>query len=217
MQLVNVLCESTASKSDSTRPTAARDYNRSPKSPHVFRVRSDAAIVSRVMIFVALLRTGPGSLHLTQKSYGWLDGKAALTMKVSRHRRIQKLNPWVQTTAFVLTRKCICRVRKATPKVTPAPFSMSSKSVPFGGVQLHRAVGFKQVEFKWVFDVDERDTAISNQRLGLIEGRAENRVLHGVCPFHFVACFISRHEVGKTSIEMGVPCHMLPKPLNHGS
>jgi len=92
LQLVNVLYESTASKSDSRRLTDARDYNRSPGSPHVFRVRSDAATVCRVMIFVALLRTGPGSIHLTQRLYGWLDGKAVLTMKVSRHGRTQKLN-----------------------------------------------------------------------------------------------------------------------------
>src|ERR1039458_5134910 len=29
----------------------------------------------------------------------------------------------------------------------------------------------------------------TKQRLGLLEGRAEGRVLHGICPFHFVACF----------------------------
>src|ERR1035437_8523530 len=57
----------------------------------------------------------------------------------------------------------------------------------------------------------------TKQRLGLLEGRAEGRVLHGICPFHFVACFFGRHLVGKTCIKMGVPCHVLPKPLNHGS
>ena len=70
---------------------------------------------------------------------------------------------------------------------------MSSKSVPFAGVQHHRAVGFKQVEFERIVDVYELDSAISKQRLGLIEGHAEGRVLHGIYPFHFVACFIGRH------------------------
>jgi len=50
--------------------------------------------------------------------------------------------------------------------------SMSPKGVQFASVKLHRAVGFKQVEFESVVDVDERDTAIS-QRLGLVEGREE--------------------------------------------
>src|SRR5450755_2685375 len=48
--------------------------------------------------------------------------------------------------------------------------SMSSKSVPFAGIQLHRTVGFKQVEFEGVVDLDERNPAISKQRLGLVQG-----------------------------------------------
>lgn len=94
---------------------------------------------------------------------------------------------------------------------------MSSKSIPFTGVQLHRTVGFKEVEFERVVDTDERNTTTSKPLLGLVEGRAEGGVLHGICPFHFVACFIGRHSVSKTCIEVGAPSHVLPKPLNHSS
>src|SRR5271157_3902923 len=94
---------------------------------------------------------------------------------------------------------------------------MSAKSVPFARIQLHGAVGFKQVKFERVFDLNERDTAISQQRPCLLEGDAERGILHGIRPFHVVACFRGRHQVGKACVEMGIPRYMLPKPLNHGS
>jgi hypothetical protein len=58
--------------------------------------------------------------------------------------------------------------------------SMSSKGIPFAGIQLHRTVGFKQVEFERVVDFNKPNPAISKQRLRLVEGCAEDRVLHGI-------------------------------------
>jgi len=97
------------------------------------------------------------------------------------------------------------------------PELMGSKRVPFAGVQLHRAVGFKQVKLKRIVDFDEGDTAIPKEHLCLVERQPESRVLHRVCSLHFMACFLGCHLVRKTRIVVGLTCNVLAKPLNHRS
>jgi hypothetical protein len=53
---------------------------------------------------------------------------------------------------------------------------VGSECVPLTGIQFHRTVSFKQVEFEGITDLNESDTAREQEAFGLIESHPEGLI-----------------------------------------